>query len=77
MKADDDEIRDFEEPQPTIENEAINEIADSLSPQPSTPVPGKGLPWLPKVRQKDLDMFLENTRIKFVGFSLPGKQLGL
>lgn len=76
MQGDDDEIRDFEEPQPApVENDAINEMnemADS-SPRPSTPAPGKGLPWLPKVRQKDLDMFLENTRIKFVGFSLPGK----
>lgn len=42
------------------------------TPRPSTPVAGKGLPWAPKVRCKDLDQFLENTRLKFVGFTLPG-----
>ncbi|KAL0267192.1 UNVERIFIED_CONTAM: hypothetical protein PYX00_009539 [Menopon gallinae] len=67
--ADEDEIRDFDESQPTIENEPMNDVME-FAPRPSTP--GKGLPWLPKVRQKDLDTFLENTRIKFVGFSLPG-----
>lgn len=46
------------------------------SPRPGTPVahleePGpKTLPWTPKVRQKDLDSFLEYTRVKFVGFTL-------
>ncbi len=28
------------------------------------------LPWTPKVRQKDLDSFLDHTRMKFVGFTL-------
>lgn len=36
-----------------------------------------GLPWIPKVRQKDLDAFLENTRIKFVGFPLQGDRESL
>lgn len=31
-----------------------------------------GLPWTPKVRQKDLDAFLDNSRIKFVGFPVHG-----
>lgn len=31
----------------------------------------KRLPWIPKVRQKDIDIFLDNTRIKFVGYVLP------
>lgn len=44
------------------------------SPRPETPEPpkAKGLPWIPKVRAKDLDNFLDNTRMKFVGFPLPG-----
>ncbi|XP_034247106.1 striatin-interacting protein 1 homolog [Thrips palmi] len=44
------------------------------SPRPETPEPpkAKGLPWMPKVRAKDLDNFLDNTRMKFVGFPLPG-----
>ena len=35
----------------------------------SETVPRK-LPWTPKVRQKDLDSFLDYTRMKFVGFTL-------
>jgi hypothetical protein len=57
------------------------------SPRPSTPNPksgplkeeitsglpslNKGLPWIPKVRQKDIDTFLDHTRMKFVGYVLP------
>lgn len=29
------------------------------------------LPWTPKVRQKDIDQFLEASRSKFIGFTLP------
>lgn len=29
------------------------------------------LPWTPKVRQKDIDQFLDATRNKFIGFTLP------
>ncbi|XP_014291797.1 striatin-interacting protein 1 [Halyomorpha halys] len=59
------EERPMEEPLPTS--------------RPDTPVPckAKGLPWQPKVRQKDLDSFLENTRIKFVGFPLEGDRESL
>lgn len=41
-------------------------------PRPATPPPtrGKGLPWTPKVRQKDVDAFLEVSRLKFVGYKL-------
>lgn len=39
-------------------------------PRPSTPLPAKGLPWTSKVRQKDLEAFLEHTRSKFVGFNV-------
>lgn len=37
-------------------------------PRPASPQPAKGLPWVPKVRQRDLENFLEQTRSKFVGF---------
>merc|ERR1719431_2107281 len=45
------------------------------SPRPDTPPPAKehivrGLPWTPKVRQKDVESFLDNSRVKFVGFKL-------
>ncbi|MCL4144786.1 UNVERIFIED_CONTAM: hypothetical protein GTU68_064114, partial [Idotea baltica] len=52
------------------------------SPRPGTPVPtppkvNKGLPWTPKVRQKDIDSFLDCTRIKFVGYPLQGDRSSL
>lgn len=31
----------------------------------------KGLPWVPKIRQKDLDAFLDSVRLKFIGFTIP------
>jgi len=45
------------------------------SPRPDTPMLEKEevprcLPWTPKVRLKDVDSFLDNTRTKFVGFNL-------
>jgi len=45
------------------------------SPRPGTPPPARdhpvrGLPWTPKVRQKDIETFLDNSRAKFVGFKL-------
>jgi len=48
------------------------------SPRPDTPIlskeeeeePPRTLPWTPKVRQKELDGFLDYTRMKFVGFKL-------
>ncbi|XP_045520283.1 striatin-interacting protein 1 homolog [Pieris brassicae] len=39
---------------------------------PPPPPPPKSLPWQSKVRQKDIDNFLHNVRIKFIGYSLPG-----
>lgn len=32
------------------------------------------LPWTPKVRQKDIDMFLDYTRMKFIGFTVENDQ---
>ena len=45
------------------------------SPRPGSPAPAKehivrGLPWTPKVRAKDIETFLDNSRTKFVGFKL-------
>lgn len=28
------------------------------------------LPWTPKVREKDIELFLDTSRIKFIGFTL-------
>ncbi|GAB1861880.1 Protein FAM40A [Camponotus japonicus] len=47
--------------------------------RPGTPqlIKGKGLPWTPKVRQKDVDSFLEVARLKFVGYKLQGDRESL
>ncbi|XP_015429050.1 PREDICTED: striatin-interacting protein 1 [Dufourea novaeangliae] len=47
--------------------------------RPSTPPVNKvkGLPWTPKVRQKDVDTFLEVSRLKFVGYKLQGDRESL
>lgn len=52
--------------------------------RPSTPPPmqtslnlPRGLPWKPKVRQKDVDLFLDGARLKFVGYSLQGDRTTL
>ncbi|XP_033744924.1 LOW QUALITY PROTEIN: striatin-interacting protein 1-like [Pecten maximus] len=48
-------------------------------PRPATPIQPhqKSLPWKPKVRQKDLELFLDHTRIKFVGFQVQKDQASL
>ncbi|XP_071500969.1 striatin-interacting protein 1 homolog isoform X2 [Diadema antillarum] len=38
---------------------------------PDTPREPRVLPWVPKVRQRDLDNFLDHTRNKFVGYQVP------
>lgn len=35
------------------------------------------LPWAPKVRQKDIDQFLYDSRNKFIGFSFTGDHRSL
>ncbi|XP_044741367.1 striatin-interacting protein 1 homolog isoform X2 [Chrysoperla carnea] len=48
---------------------------DTRPPTPVTteapPLPIRNLPWVPKVRQKDIDLFLDSSRLKFLGYSLP------
>ncbi|XP_015112692.1 striatin-interacting protein 1 homolog [Diachasma alloeum] len=45
-----------------------------LELRPSTPelTKTRGLPWTPKVRQKDVAAFLDSSRLKFVGYKLEG-----
>ncbi|XP_005112474.1 striatin-interacting protein 1 isoform X2 [Aplysia californica] len=48
-----------------------DEDSPPTPPRPATPtVPHRTLPWKPKVRQKDLENFLDHTRQKFVGFEV-------
>ncbi|CAF0832813.1 unnamed protein product [Adineta ricciae] len=44
--------------------------SEASSIDPATTLMMKELPWVPKVRQKDLEAFLEHTRKKFVGFCM-------
>ncbi|XP_068234534.1 striatin-interacting protein 1 homolog isoform X2 [Palaemon carinicauda] len=72
--ADDDE-------QPANDLDEPPDLPQPPSPRPGTPnldnTTNKGLPWTPKVRQKDIDSFLDSTRVKFVGFQLQGDRTSL
>lgn len=46
-------------------------VEDSPPPEQEPPAP-RGLPWIPKVRRRDIDTFLDNARLKFIGYTLPG-----
>lgn len=52
----------------------IHDISGQKETQYSPVMPVRNierLPWTPKVRQKDIDQFLDATRNKFIGFTLP------
>ncbi|KAL5238108.1 hypothetical protein ACI65C_005518 [Semiaphis heraclei] len=70
----DEDLQDYEDQQLGMEDissmKNIQEINDHRPQTPPTPLVIKGLPWLPKVRQKDIQIFLDQTRIKFLGFKL-------
>ncbi|CAL4187254.1 unnamed protein product, partial [Meganyctiphanes norvegica] len=70
-----------EDERPAGEVEEPPDLPQPPSPRPGTPTPethqNKGLPWSPKVRQKDIDNFLDTTRVKFVGFPLQGDRISL
>nr|CAG4644598.1 EOG090X01YQ [Leptodora kindtii] len=70
----DDELKEIEERRAM---EASGEMPQPPSPRPSTPAPRKALPWTPKVRQKDVEQFLDTTRMKFVGFPLQNDNVSL
>lgn len=78
----DDELRFIEEHQAPVEEEEYR----PPTPRPSTPLPtstsddssnNKGLPWVPKVRTKDIESFLDHTRMKFLGYVLHNDQSSL
>lgn len=70
----DEEMQYFEEQHMGMDDissmKNIQEIHEYRPQTPPTPLVIKGLPWIPKVRQKDLQFFLDQTRIKFLGFKL-------
>ncbi|KFO75931.1 Striatin-interacting protein 1, partial [Cuculus canorus] len=60
----------------SLEGEAFPLERDEVMPPPTQHPPSdritcpKGLPWAPKVREKDIEMFLESSRSKFIGYTL-------
>lgn len=74
------------DPKPNQEDE--DDEGRPSSPRPATPTPdsfvrveepdaslphlNRGLPWVTKVRYKEMDAFLDQTRTKFLGYVLPG-----
>lgn len=75
------ELSEYDERRPTEPNDN-NLVYNPYQNRPSSPSPSpmpasRGLPWKPKVRQKDIDLFLENARLKFVGYNLQGDRATL
>lgn len=64
------ELSEFDERRPADNGES--QIYPNYMHQPNTPppapLPPRGLPWKPKVRLRDIDVFLKNARIKFIGY---------
>ncbi|KAG8132243.1 hypothetical protein E2320_010108 [Naja naja] len=60
----------------SLEGETFPLERDEVMPPPVQHPPTdrltcpKGLPWAPKVREKDIEMFLESSRSKFIGYTL-------
>ncbi|XP_078001414.1 striatin-interacting protein 1 homolog isoform X2 [Glandiceps talaboti] len=69
MDRKDDDNKDDDQSPPSEEEENEN---NSLQKPPDTPREPRVLPWAPKVRQKDVEVFLDHTRSKFVGFQVGG-----
>ncbi|XP_071993505.1 striatin-interacting protein 1 [Engystomops pustulosus] len=74
-----DDTRDEEEEndeENSLEGEPFSIEREEVMP-PSVTQPAtdrlalpKGLPWAPKVREKDIEIFLESSRSKFIGYTL-------
>ncbi|KAJ8416404.1 hypothetical protein AAFF_G00356920 [Aldrovandia affinis] len=75
-----DEEEDSDDADSGIEGE-VDPLDRDVIIQPPPPLPPlrpaterlsfpKGLPWAPKVREKDIEHFLETSRNKFIGFTL-------
>lgn len=76
QNGEDDYYRPFEDPSSSTSSSGISTAnpnnLPSYSAQPSVQAPQitTCLPWTPKVRQKDIDQFLDISRNKFIGYSL-------
>ncbi|XP_030746368.1 striatin-interacting protein 1 isoform X2 [Sitophilus oryzae] len=74
------DMTEYDERRPSDNNEAGQMFSNhnvigyhhQMSPLPQHDLLPRGLPWKPKVRQKDIDAFLDTARMKFLGYTLPG-----
>lgn len=65
------ELSEFDERRPTEngESQMFANYQQRVNTPPPAPLPvPRGLPWKPKVRLRDIDGFLKNARIKFIGY---------
>ncbi|TRY87296.1 hypothetical protein DNTS_022266 [Danionella cerebrum] len=77
-KADDarEEEEEVDDNDNSLEAEPFPLERDEVMPPPIPHPPSerlnfpKGLPWAPKVREKDIENFLESSRSKFIGYTL-------
>uniref|UniRef100_A0AAY4CHJ5 Uncharacterized protein n=1 Tax=Denticeps clupeoides TaxID=299321 RepID=A0AAY4CHJ5_9TELE len=77
-KADDsrEDEEDNDDNDNSLEPETFPLERDEVMPPPIPHPPServsfpKGLPWAPKVREKDIENFLESSRSKFIGYTL-------
>uniref|UniRef100_A0A915CZG2 Striatin-interacting protein 1 n=1 Tax=Ditylenchus dipsaci TaxID=166011 RepID=A0A915CZG2_9BILA len=75
----DHEVQCPDTPVPTPDTRKISSVQQLLNtnggdqtPKAESPLPVRqGLPWKPKVREKDLEQFLQNERQKYFGYKLP------
>jgi len=80
---DPDEFNDETDTTPGSRDSGVESGFGRDSPRPVSPPLEcnqhvvRGLPWKPKVRQKDVESFLDNTRVKFVGFKLSEDNVSL
>ncbi|CAH0390656.1 unnamed protein product [Bemisia tabaci] len=69
---DEDEVDNQSTPQLESSEQSGSDSMNTDVDMPMETGSCKGLPWAPKVRKKDLETFLDNTREKFLQFFLPG-----
>lgn len=70
----DEDLQDYEDQQMGMNDISCTKNIQEINDLSSQTIPMqfliKGLPWVPKIRHKDLQIFLDQTRIKFLGFKL-------
>lgn len=70
----DEDLQDYEHMKMEFDDisnrKNVQEFNEYTSQTPPSELPIKDLPWIPKIRNKDLQLYLDQTRIKFLGFKI-------